>query len=86
MTESPATALPSLNEVKGWIGQGVDELGGGTVGQAHGLFVDAESGEPSSSAANASTIARPSPRPEPVTIATSPFKFIFDMLHLTSDF
>lgn len=46
MTE-PAVALPSLSEARGWVGDGVDEIGGGTVGQVHGFFVDAESGEPS---------------------------------------
>jgi hypothetical protein len=33
-------------EAMGWLGADVAELGGGAVGQAQGLFVDAESGEP----------------------------------------
>jgi len=45
MTEEPA-APPSLEEAQAWIGNGVDDLGGASVGQAHGLFVDAESGAP----------------------------------------
>lgn len=47
MSESPAGTLPSLSEAKAWAGDAVDDLGGATVGQVHGLFVDAESGEPS---------------------------------------
>ena len=47
MTESSTAALPSLSEAKGWIGNGVDEIGAAAVGQVHGFFVDAESGEPS---------------------------------------
>ncbi len=45
MTESPS-ARPAPSEVRGWIGQGVDDVGGGAVGPVQGLFVDAESGEP----------------------------------------
>jgi len=33
--------------VRTWIGYAVDDIGGAAVGQVHGLFVDAESGEPS---------------------------------------
>jgi hypothetical protein len=47
MSESPTGALPSLSEAKAWVGDAVDDLGGATVGQVHGLFVDAGSGEPS---------------------------------------
>lgn len=36
----------SLTEAMGWIGAELAELGGGTIGQVHGLYVDAESGEP----------------------------------------
>jgi hypothetical protein len=44
MSESPAS--PSLDQAKGWIGHGVDELGGRDIGRVQGLFADAESGEP----------------------------------------
>lgn len=46
MAESEALALPSSSEMKGWAGHAVDEIGGGSVGQVHGVFVDAESGDP----------------------------------------
>jgi hypothetical protein len=39
-------APPSLEEARTWIGNGVDDLGGASVGQVHGLFVDANSGAP----------------------------------------
>jgi hypothetical protein len=42
----PAPALPSLSEVRDWIGAQVDDVGGTGVGQVHGLFADATSGEP----------------------------------------
>jgi hypothetical protein len=36
-----------LSETESWIGYGIDDVGGGAVGQVHGFFVDAEkSGEP----------------------------------------
>lgn len=43
--EEPA-APPSLEEARTWIGNGVDDLGGASVGQVHGLFVDAGSDAP----------------------------------------
>jgi hypothetical protein len=46
MTESAAASLPSLSETKGWLGHAVDDVGGKAIGQAHGFFVDAQSGEP----------------------------------------
>jgi hypothetical protein len=46
MSEAPAPAMPSLDQVRGWTGHGVDELGGRDVGRVEGLFVDAESGKP----------------------------------------
>jgi hypothetical protein len=46
MSDSPAAAPISLNEAKGWTGFRLDEVDGAGVGQLHGLFVDAESGEP----------------------------------------
>jgi hypothetical protein len=43
----PATASPpALDEAKGWVGHQVDDVGGSGIGQVHGLFVDAGSGEP----------------------------------------
>ncbi len=39
-------APPSLEQARTWIGNGVDDLGGASVGQVHGLFVDADSGAP----------------------------------------
>ena len=47
MSDSSAAAPISLSEAKGWTGCRVDEVDGASVGQVHGLFVDAESGEPS---------------------------------------
>jgi len=43
MSES---AGPSAAEAVGWLGAELAELGGGSVGQVHGLYVDAENGEP----------------------------------------
>jgi hypothetical protein len=45
MTEE-LTASPSLEQARTWIGNGVDDLGGTSVGQVHGLFADADSGAP----------------------------------------
>jgi hypothetical protein len=45
MSDEPA-APPSLEEVRTWIGNGVDDLSGASVGQVHGLFVDADSRAP----------------------------------------
>jgi hypothetical protein len=45
MAESPAT-LPSLREAKGQVGWSLDEVGGSSIGQVHGFFVDAGSGAP----------------------------------------
>jgi hypothetical protein len=44
MTE-PAL-LPTLEEVGTWTGAGVTDLAGAKVGEAHGCFVDDDSGEP----------------------------------------
>jgi hypothetical protein len=46
MGEPTASALPSLSEARDWIGHQVDDAGGTAVGQVHGLFVDATTGEP----------------------------------------
>jgi len=45
MAES-ASPVASLSEARGWAGHRVDEIGGAAVGQVHGVFVDAESGDP----------------------------------------
>lgn len=37
---------PSASEVMGWLGAGVAGLSGNSVGQVQGLYVDADSGEP----------------------------------------
>ena len=39
-------APPSLEQARTWVGNGVDDLGGTSVGQVHGLFVDASGGAP----------------------------------------
>jgi hypothetical protein len=46
MADSVAASSPSRKEVRGWIGNRVDEIGGSEAGQVHGLFIDAESNEP----------------------------------------
>jgi hypothetical protein len=46
MSEQAAGALPSLDEVRGWTGHRVDEIGGAGIGQIHGFFVDAGDGQP----------------------------------------
>jgi hypothetical protein len=46
MSEATATAMPTLEEARGWVGHGVDEIGGGGIGKVHGFFVDAGSGQP----------------------------------------
>jgi hypothetical protein len=46
MAEVPSSSLPSVAEVKGWVGHAVDDVGGAVVGQVQGFFVDAEGGEP----------------------------------------
>jgi len=45
MSEERA-APASLEEARTWIGNTVDDLGGASVGQVHGLFTDADSGAP----------------------------------------
>lgn len=47
MGESPAQVALSPSEAKGWSGYEVDDAGGTGVGQVHGLFADAQSGDPS---------------------------------------
>jgi hypothetical protein len=43
MTEA---ARPSAAEAMAWLGAEVAELGGGSVGQVQGFYLDADSGEP----------------------------------------
>jgi hypothetical protein len=43
---SEAAALPDLAETMGWIGAEVAEMGGSSVGQVEGIFIDEDSGEP----------------------------------------
>jgi hypothetical protein len=47
MADPPLAASVSLEDVRGWQGYGVDEVGGYGIGQVHGCFVDAERGQPS---------------------------------------
>ena len=47
MAEAPAAAPPSAAKARQWAGRPVDDLDSATVGQVHGLFVDAENGDPS---------------------------------------
>lgn len=44
MTE--ATALPSLAEVRSWVGADLSDVHGSQVGQLEAIYVDARSGEP----------------------------------------
>jgi len=37
---------PSVDEVRGWIGDRLDEIGGAGVGKIEGIYLDADSGEP----------------------------------------
>ncbi len=46
MGEPAASAAFAPSEAKGWTGYGVDDSDGAGVGQVHGLFVDAQSGDP----------------------------------------
>ena len=39
-------ALPAREEVSGWIGFDLDEVGGGRAGSVIGVYADAESGSP----------------------------------------
>ncbi|HEX7246059.1 MAG TPA: hypothetical protein VF245_10875 [Solirubrobacterales bacterium] len=47
MAEAGSAAALSAGAVGRWTGYGVDDIDGSAVGQVHGLFVDADSGEPS---------------------------------------
>ncbi len=46
MDDSAGATLPSVSEARGWIGDQVDDVSGTGAGQVHGLFVDADGGEP----------------------------------------
>jgi hypothetical protein len=46
MGEPAASALPSLGQVRDWVGDQVDDVEGTGVGQVHGLFVDAAASRP----------------------------------------
>jgi len=37
---------PSLAEATTWVGAAVSDIGGSAVGEAHGLYVDRDSGDP----------------------------------------
>ena len=41
-----ATESPALDEIEGWAGWRLDDIGGGGVGKVEGAYVDAVSGEP----------------------------------------
>jgi hypothetical protein len=41
MSDAPNAAPPSLDQARGWVGDGVDDLGGASVGHVHGFFADA---------------------------------------------
>ncbi|HEX6752120.1 MAG TPA: hypothetical protein VF093_00840 [Solirubrobacterales bacterium] len=47
MGEPPASTTFSASEARSWIGYGVDDRDGSGVGQVHGIFTDAQSGDPS---------------------------------------
>src|SRR5258705_4068096 len=42
----PTGRLPTLHEVRGWIGFRVDEMGGTSVARVQDVYVDQESGDP----------------------------------------
>lgn len=46
MADAPEQ-IPPTDDVKRWAGRPVDDFDSAAVGQVHGLFVDAESGNPS---------------------------------------
>lgn len=44
--EASAAPPPTLGEARAWVGCPVDDVAGGRVGKARGLFADERSGEP----------------------------------------
>jgi hypothetical protein len=42
----PVSELPSVDEIKGWDGARLDEIGGASIGKVEGVYVDEQSGEP----------------------------------------
>lgn len=46
MGDPAAPTASSPKEARVWIGYGVDDSGGSGIGEVHGLFADAQSGDP----------------------------------------
>jgi hypothetical protein len=46
VASEPATDRAGAEEVRGWNGHRLDEVGGAAVGKIEGAFVDEESGQP----------------------------------------
>ncbi len=46
MSDAQPTGLPSLAEARGWLGLGLDDVGGHAAGRIEGIYTDAESGAP----------------------------------------
>lgn len=46
MAEVAAGALPSLDEALAWIGSGLDDVGGNSVGRVEGVYADVGEGAP----------------------------------------
>jgi hypothetical protein len=46
VSEAPAGAPPSLDDVLGWTGFELDDVGGKAVGRVEGVYADAEAGGP----------------------------------------
>jgi hypothetical protein len=46
VSEPPTGVLPSLAEVKGWVGSDLDDVDGGRVGRVVGVYADTEGGAP----------------------------------------
>jgi PRC-barrel domain len=42
----PAPERPAIDEIEGWFGWRLDDIGGGGVGKVEGAYVDADSGDP----------------------------------------
>jgi hypothetical protein len=43
---APPAGLPGVDEVTGWLGHEVDEVGGARVGRVRGVFADVAGGDP----------------------------------------
>jgi hypothetical protein len=46
MAEATAAPPPNLAEARAWIGFDLDEVGGRRIGAVHGVYIDADSGDP----------------------------------------